>query len=497
MPKAIIEAAIKGNPASFKGAVGECGVAVNQLEKNALKSVAGAIAGAFTIGAIKAFATEALRTADEIDNLTKIVGMSAEAVQTLQKVTDDSGLSFEKLQAGIVKMTKSQTEANSGNEKMIASFRALGISQEALKTMNTEQLFTALTEAMAENQDNAEAMAETYDILGSRSAGELKAMLVQLGSDGLDTTTEKLKAMGRVIDNETIKTLDAMEQRIKNAGEAAKTFGMKILASVIDNVQRFGASLGHLSAGDLEGAADALGEADYWTKTYAEENKKAAATVNTMSDALEEAAAATDAVSESMSAGAKETDASKERIAELLGEIESLNDQLDDAKQTEVSFKIEHMTRSDLAIWQEFFANFQGADTDYKVDVQLQHITQHQLSLWEKFLNMIRYADTKVNIKVDLPGLTNKKLSLYEKLFEMVKGTPSFEIKIPKLDSKQLKYYAEFMKTIAGGAAFELKLPDKFPNGVPVDVSPLEIIPFASIAESLKTIASLKGVLFA
>jgi hypothetical protein len=101
----------------------------------ALKSVGPAIAGAFTVGAVTNFIKSALSLGDEIDNLSNKLGLTAETVQSLKFTAEEAGIEFGKVEAAVLKLSRSSIDAQAGNEKMAQSFAAIGISVDELKTL--------------------------------------------------------------------------------------------------------------------------------------------------------------------------------------------------------------------------------------------------------------------------------------------------------------------------------------------------------------------------
>jgi len=185
-----------------------------------LKNVMGAgLALGGVLAAAKAFAN----TADEIDNLSKRLGISAEKTQRLMFAAEDAGQNVELVSDAFKTLIKQTQLATAGNTKLAAQFESLGISMEMMKRGNIEEMFDQLNLALTTAPNRVEALATAMIVLG-----EQQERLVQV----LDAYNENVD---KVFSDKTVQVLDRLESRWSKffrfiKGAAANTF-----AFVYDN----------------------------------------------------------------------------------------------------------------------------------------------------------------------------------------------------------------------------------------------------------------------
>lgn len=496
MAKAVVNAEIRGDASKFNAAVSKAGASVNQFVNKRLSSVAGSIATAFTVGAIVNFTKSCINMGSALTDVSARLGIGIEELQGLQEASTRAGVSNDILERALRNVKGRVQEAVDGNKKYTDSLKRLNISANEFVKLPLERRLEELGKQYDAASDKSAAFRDIQNILGEKAGPQLMEVLQRLSRDGFNEVMESAQKAGLVMSDEVAPEMDLLADKMELLNKKMRVTWSEAFGKTVIGLEALGKAAKGLII-DGKGWEESWSDAAATTFKQNQDLRLLTKEELAARRAAQQLAEANETLAESQSKSTQKTNESRAEINELLKEIDSLNDQLDEAKQTEVTFNIQHMTRQDLKNWNEFFANFQGEDTDYRVDVQLQHITQQQLTMWEKFLNMVRYGNTQTEIKVDLPNLTNHKLKLYEKFFDMVSGAKSYEIKIAKLDPQQLKYYRELVQTMAGAAAFEIKLPDKWPNGVPIDLTGIGALPLSDIAESLRTIAAFKGVICA
>jgi chromosome segregation ATPase len=191
------------------------------------------IGAAFAIREVVQFAQEALNAADAIDNMAAQSDLGYEAVQALKVSAEDAGVAFETLRPAINAMRRSVEEAITGNEQYKEAFENLGISIEDLKNQNTEQTFDAITRAMADSNANAETLTASTKVLGAEST-RLQGMLIDLGQQGLQNVIDKLKEQNRILDNETVASLDQAQQTYTEFTDSVRNNFITLVAKVIE-----------------------------------------------------------------------------------------------------------------------------------------------------------------------------------------------------------------------------------------------------------------------
>ncbi|HYE74094.1 MAG TPA: hypothetical protein VEF04_12225 [Blastocatellia bacterium] len=120
--------------------------------------------GAAVYGFIK-LTQHVITQARELDNLSRITGVTAENLQVLQLAAAESGVDLKGVADAISDLQSKAIDASSGNEKLRETFRRLGIdAKQAID--QPEQAFNALAKRIAEIPQATERAAAAQAIYG-------------------------------------------------------------------------------------------------------------------------------------------------------------------------------------------------------------------------------------------------------------------------------------------------------------------------------------------
>ena len=135
-----------------------------------LKSAFSGVLPAFTVlGVVAGFTQMMVKGAefgDAISLASKKTGLAVDTIQKLNYLAKTTGTSLGGLETGIRHYNSMLSDARSGNKLAIDSFNNLGLSIEDLSTMNQDQRFIALAEAIAKIEDPATRSAAAVKMLG-------------------------------------------------------------------------------------------------------------------------------------------------------------------------------------------------------------------------------------------------------------------------------------------------------------------------------------------
>jgi hypothetical protein len=165
----------------------------------------GAVVGAISTAAIAlggAFVKGAMDVSDygsEINDMSQKLNMSAKGFQKWRYILGQSGVDIGVLQGGMKKLSESAVAGS-------ASFDALGISQEQLATLSTEELFDTTIAQLSEMEAGNERTALASDLFG-RSATELLPILNQ-GAASIEEMRKQAEDYGLVMSDEAVKASD-------------------------------------------------------------------------------------------------------------------------------------------------------------------------------------------------------------------------------------------------------------------------------------------------
>ncbi|MEL7661531.1 peptidoglycan DD-metalloendopeptidase family protein [Acetobacterium wieringae] len=220
------------------------------------------VPAAAAIAGLSALVMKSVGTADEMQRLSDVTGISAEELQKLNYAGSALGVQLETVTGAQAKLTKSMAGATDGTGTQAEAFATLGVSildsNGNMRDANTVMMesFDALNGVGNETERDALAMA----IFG-KSAMELNP-LIKAGSAGLKELTDEAEANGSVISNEGVAALDTF-------GDSLDAMGLSIMGAVGSVAADFTPTLQELAdvakddivpaiAGIVKGAGDLI-----------------------------------------------------------------------------------------------------------------------------------------------------------------------------------------------------------------------------------------------
>jgi len=164
-------------------------------------------AGAAIAGTVTAGAASTASAADNIDKASQKMGLSAEAYQEWDFILQHSGSSIDAMSRGMMTL---QNAAVGSAEK----FEALGLTQEQVASMSTEELFAATIEGLQGMEEGAERTALAQELLGG-AAKELGPLLNTTAEDTA-AMKEQVHELGGVMSDEVVKSGAAFQDSLQN-----------------------------------------------------------------------------------------------------------------------------------------------------------------------------------------------------------------------------------------------------------------------------------------
>lgn len=210
---------------------------MREIEKAAKQ--AGKVMGVALVAGATAAAValkSAIDRADELSKAAQKIGVSTESLSQLSYAAKLADVELGQLQAGLVRLTKAQSDAATGTEKTAGLFRALGVefknSDGTLR--NVDQVFRDLSEALSKVPDGADKTAAAYELLGRAGANLIP--LLNGGADGLDEMTKRAEALGVVIDTETGKRAEEFNDRLTDLNLMIQGLATSVAAELLPTI---------------------------------------------------------------------------------------------------------------------------------------------------------------------------------------------------------------------------------------------------------------------
>jgi hypothetical protein len=216
--------AILGLDASrFKGtldsAKAEAAAAGQAISSSLGHHVIGAIGGVASIGMLEEVVRHTVEYGEQVSILSQRLGIGTDAVQAWDYALKLNGTSLEAHAKTFEKLAMSRKQAMEGNEKQIASFKALGVTIDDLKSKRLEDIALQIAEAF-QSGDPQKLIADLREV-GGRRAGEMVAAF----RDGLADLVREAKDAGVVMSKEVVEGL-------REAADKSKVVWMEIVAGV-------------------------------------------------------------------------------------------------------------------------------------------------------------------------------------------------------------------------------------------------------------------------
>lgn len=231
----------------LKGAERDADVFADRMARNGRLMRGWAAAAVIGVGAAAALARSTLEAADSIDKAARAAAIGAERLQTLRFAAEQSGISTEKMDAGLAKFNVTLGRVASGMETSSSSvtraFAALGLSADELAESgrSTEETLDIVLERLAGVKDGSEQAAIAAQLFG-RSAGPQMRNLLANGIDGLRELEKASVEAGAVIDEALVtrgvEIADKWAAVMHNMAQNARQFALQA-ATAIDNAFGF------------------------------------------------------------------------------------------------------------------------------------------------------------------------------------------------------------------------------------------------------------------
>ncbi len=161
---------------------------------------------------------EAMDWADELGDTAAKLHVSAEGLQAYRFAAEDAGLEASSFEKSIESLASALGKAKTGmrgSKSVLEAFGLIGITKEEIDQVHSlEELLPMIADGLAGVGDAA-ARAAIADKLGVR---ELLPMLEQ-GAASMQTMTDKARALGLVVSNETVQSMGDMQRQVEVAAQ--------------------------------------------------------------------------------------------------------------------------------------------------------------------------------------------------------------------------------------------------------------------------------------
>lgn len=202
---------------------------IEKSYKNFGNEIAGRLAGATSAAVLfdKAigFLTETMRHFKDIADAAARSGLSGEQFQMLAYAADQAGVPLQSVAKATREMRKALAEAADGSQEQIDKLKALGFTEEQIRSGNIKatEVFIQLAEAMQMAKSDAEQIAIATALLGQKVGQDLIPMLVD-GGKKLRTTFREAPLISEDDMKNIKEASDILDRMEANAKAIAASF---------------------------------------------------------------------------------------------------------------------------------------------------------------------------------------------------------------------------------------------------------------------------------
>lgn len=236
-----VDKGIEGTSKKGKGFAETLGSAFGGVAKvvGIVSGAAIAVGGAFVKGVM-----DVSDYGSEVNDMSQKLNMSAGGFQEWRYILGQSGVDIGVLQGGMKKLSESAVE---GSE----AFDTLGMSQEELASLSTEELFNKTIEQLSEMEAGNERTKLASDLFG-RSATELLPILNE-GADGIDAMRKQAEDYGLVMSDESVAASDAFGDSASLMEQTLNGMKNRMMGEFLPSLTLVTDGLAKLFTGDMSG----------------------------------------------------------------------------------------------------------------------------------------------------------------------------------------------------------------------------------------------------
>lgn len=187
-------------------------------------AAAAAVTAGLAAGAMAHAIKAQIDFGDKVNNLSKRIGASTEALSQYRYIAEITGVQFDQLTTAWQRQTRRISEATQGTGEAVGALQELGLSAEYLRGLRPEDQFKVLAEALngvSNEGDKVRLAMRFWDTEGVQllqtiegGAGALEAMERQADALGLTLSAEQAQNFGEI--NAALKELSASSTGLAN-----------------------------------------------------------------------------------------------------------------------------------------------------------------------------------------------------------------------------------------------------------------------------------------
>lgn len=210
---------------------------MKELEK-AAKQAGQVIGAALAAGAAASIVAlrSAINHADELNEISKKIGIPTDVLSSLDYAAKLSGVATEELQGGLQKMIKFQAAAAAGGKEQTKVFQTLGIAikDSSGNLRDANSLFADFADVFSRLKDSPEKAALAMKVFG-KTGTELIPLLNE-GRGGIAGMADEFRKLGGEIDPVSAKLADEFNDNLDKAKAAVAGLAWQVAKDLLPDL---------------------------------------------------------------------------------------------------------------------------------------------------------------------------------------------------------------------------------------------------------------------
>jgi hypothetical protein len=162
--------------------------------KDNLEGLAATFAEVFAVEKLEEFADRISDIGEQIDRMTHMTGMSSDQVQNFQNVITALGGDAQTAGMSLIRMERNVSDAAAGIGDSAQAFQRLGVSMDALKRGDINEILGQMADKMVSTADGANKTGAMLEAAGRGAASLLPAL--DMGREGFEQLEQAINQTG-------------------------------------------------------------------------------------------------------------------------------------------------------------------------------------------------------------------------------------------------------------------------------------------------------------
>ncbi|AOZ05966.1 hypothetical protein [Cupriavidus malaysiensis] len=215
---------------------------------NSMKlAIAGLSAGLLAAGFANRI-REQIDLADALDKSAQRASISAQSMSTMVYAAKSAAVDMDGLSGAMGKLAKSMFDADMGNKRTAATFRALGVEIKDAdgKLRASDETLLDLADRFSQMPEGAQKSALAMEVFGKSGASILP--FLNMGRKGIERLREEARALGLEISDETAAAAGELNDKLERMRSVSEGIWRQFAAKLIPTLSAAADGLGDTSA---------------------------------------------------------------------------------------------------------------------------------------------------------------------------------------------------------------------------------------------------------